>query len=206
VTRDAIGAFLDGLAASATPDAPPYIGIDESANSPVLFDAIGQLCNRNLASAAGPLWNERRVRSDGSILYMVGGKSRGLPPSEFLGKPARYARWDDKKVVSWLVAHFHSHDRLVLLSENGRLDPGGLCWLLQKNVGPVLAERHRNRFSLTVLFKTGKSTSPSTQRGSESSSSSGSLNLAMPNGCSSPAPPSERGKLAILAGAARTPS
>jgi hypothetical protein len=44
----------------------------------------------------------------------------------------------------------------VLLSENVRLDVGGLRWLLRSIVGPVLAERHRRRFSLTVLFKSGK--------------------------------------------------
>jgi len=157
VTPEDIGVFLDGLAASARPDAPPYIGVDECANSPVLFGAIAQLCNRKLASGAGPLWNQPRIRPDGSILYVMGGLPRSWPVSEFLySKRVDRATWDDEKVVSYLVAHFQSHDRLVLLSEDIKLDKGGLYWLRQNIVRPVLAERHRQRFSLTTLFKSGK--------------------------------------------------
>jgi hypothetical protein len=157
VTPEEFGVFLDGLPASATPDAPPYIGVDECANSPVLFNAIVQLCNRNLASGAGPLWNQRRVRPDGSILYVMGGLSRSWPVSDFLNsKRADHATWDDEKVVSCLLVQFHSDDRLVLLTENVRLDVGGLRSLLRSIAAPVLTERHRQRFSLTVLFKSGK--------------------------------------------------
>ena len=157
MTSEEFGVFLDGISASPTPDAPPYIGVDECANSPVLFNAIGQLSNRNLASGAGPLWNQRRARPDGSILYVMGGLSRSWPVTDFLdSKRADHATWDDEKVVSCLLAHFHGYDRLVLLSENVSTEVGGLHWLLKNNVEPVLAQRHRQRFSLTVLFKDGK--------------------------------------------------
>ena len=157
MTSEEIGVFLDGLTAAVRPNAPPYIGVDECANSPVLFGAIEQLCNRRLASGAGPLWNQRRVRPDGSVLYVMGGLSRSFAVSEFLhSKRAEHATWDDEKVVSCLLAHFQSYDRLVLLSENVKHNKGGLHWLLQEIVRPVLAERHRQRFSLTVLFKSGK--------------------------------------------------
>ena len=58
--------------------------------------------------------------------------------------------------MSYLLGHFHSYDRLVLLSENVSAEVRGLHWLLKNNVKPVLAERHRQRFSLTVLFKDGR--------------------------------------------------
>lgn len=154
MTNEEFGVFLDGLPPSATPADPPYIGVDECANSPMLFNAIGQLCNRNLASGAGPLWNQRREHADGEPLYVMGGLSRSWPVSDFLdSKPVKHATWDDEKVVSYLLAHFHGYDRLVLLSANFRLNEGGLRSLLRSITAPVLTERHRQRFSLTVLFK-----------------------------------------------------
>jgi ribosomal protein L40E len=68
--------------------------------------------------------------------------------------PARFGTPESyEKVVSCLLAHFHGYDRLVLLSANFRLNEGGLRSLLRSIAAPVLTERHRQRFSLTVLFK-----------------------------------------------------
>jgi len=154
VTNEEFGVFLDGLPPSATPGAPPYIGVDECANSSVLDAAIIQLGNRDLASGAGPLWNQRRERADGELLYVMGGPPRSWPVSDFLdSKPVKHATWDDEKVVSCLLAHFHGYDRFVLLTANFRLNEGGLRSLLRSIAAPVLTERHRQRFSLTVLFK-----------------------------------------------------
>ncbi len=154
VTNEEFGVFLDGLTAPATPDAPPYIGIDECVNSPVLDAAIVRLCNRGLASGAGPLWNQRRERADGEPLYVLGGLPRSWPASDLLdSKAVKYETWEDAKVVSYLLHHFYSRDRLVLLSADFRLNEGGLCSLLRSIAAPVLSERHRQRFSLTVLFK-----------------------------------------------------
>jgi hypothetical protein len=123
----------------------------------VLGKAVVQLCNRDLASGSGPLWNQLRVRPNGEPLYVLGGLPRSWPASDLLdSKPVKHATWEDAKVVSYLLGHFHGYDRLVLLSENVSAEVGGLHWLLKNNVKPILAERHRQRFSLSVLFKDGK--------------------------------------------------
>ena len=48
----------------------PLVVVDESLNDPKVEKAIIHLCNGGQASGSVPLWNERRVRQDGSIQYV----------------------------------------------------------------------------------------------------------------------------------------
>ena len=156
VTREDVSNLLDSIVSLQGTGIAPYVGLDECVNNPNLVETVASLCNRRLASAAGPLWNQRQVRRDGSIIYQMGGRSKSQPQYEFLGMPVEEITWDDEKVLTLLLAHFHSFDRLVLLTGNhAARDRNGLARLLRHVVSPVLSERHRQRFSLTVLFKKG---------------------------------------------------
>jgi len=155
VTRSDVDALLNGIVFSYDRLVTPYIGVDECVNNPKVVEAVTTLCNRNLASAAGPLWNQKQVRSDGSIVYQMGGRSKSQPKCDFLGMPVKGATWDDERVLTLLPAHFHSWDHPVLLTGDHGRDRDGLARLLRRVVKPVLSEKHHERFSLTVLFKRG---------------------------------------------------
>lgn len=161
--REELVTMLDHATAarpSASAD-PPFLGFDESVDNPMLFAAVVDLAERGHVSGASPLWNKKRIRSNGSIVYVWGGVTRGVPISDFAGKEdAKHATWPDEWVVSAILAYLGSYDRLVLLSENTGFDRDGLRWLLRNVVDPLLFGRHDNRFSLTALFKKGKTNWP----------------------------------------------
>lgn len=130
--------------------AVPMLAIDECLNHPLIEATVIQACNAGLANGAGPLWNQRRVRDDGSVCYVFGGAPRDYD-SSFIGKPAKHAVWDDQKVVCCLIPQLLSNN-VVLLSENIRFDKLGLRRILLNIVAPKL----NSTVSLTSLFKRGK--------------------------------------------------
>jgi hypothetical protein len=140
--------------AAAPRPSKPYLAIDECLNHPVVNAMVPRLCCADLVSGAGPLWNQRRIREDGSIVYAMGGVPRGTKSDHFdLGKPEKHASWDDELVVHYLTCLLVPHD-VVFLSENIRLDELGLRKLLRDCVAPSLDDR----VSLTGLFRRGKTT------------------------------------------------
>lgn len=140
--------------AEALRPAKPYLAIDECLNHPIVNAMVPRLCCANLVSGAGPLWNQRRIREDGTIVYAMGGVPRGTKSDHFdFGKPEKHASWDDEMVVRYLTCLLAPHD-VVFLSENTRFDEFGLRKLLRDHVAPTLDDR----VSLTGLFRRGKTT------------------------------------------------
>ena len=142
----------------------PYVGIDECCNHPLIHSISGTLLARRLAARVTPLWEERRIRTDGSALYVVGGLSKGdLPDADLgdVGVAERGARWDDQKVLAWLLGLFPAAHPVVLLTENTRMDELGLRWLLNNLVAPALAKRTNHHLSLSAIFKSGSTSYPS---------------------------------------------
>jgi hypothetical protein len=129
----------------------PLLAIDECLNHPIVKAAVLQACHAGLATGAMPLWNQRRVRADGSVCYFWGGIPRDFNAPFDVGKPEKYAIWDDQQVVYCLVAQLIVHN-VVLLTENIRFDAKGIRRLLRDVVGPKLDPT----VSLTGLFKRGK--------------------------------------------------
>jgi hypothetical protein len=148
---------FDQLTASvldnSLPDRPhePLLAIDECLNHPVVKSAVALACNEGLAIGADPLWNQRRVREDGSVCYVWGGVPRGFKAPFDVGKPEKHAVWDDQSVVYCLVAKL-IQSNVVLLTENIRFDEFGVRKLLRDVVAPKL----QDTVSLTALFKSGR--------------------------------------------------
>ena len=93
----------------------PFVGFDESVNNPTLSEAVVALLERCLLSGAGPLWNTRCKRPDGSIAYFWGGLTRKVSTAHEPGvKEVKGARWPDRWVVSMMLGHLLVYDRLIL--------------------------------------------------------------------------------------------
>jgi len=65
----------------------PIMAVDECLNDPITIKCVHELCSKGLVSGADPLWNQIRVREDGSIFYVLGGVSKNLELPFDAGKP-----------------------------------------------------------------------------------------------------------------------
>lgn len=140
-----------------------HLAVDECFNRKEIEQLILILRYYGIGRSAGPLWNERRERADGSTLYAFGGMSR-KEKERFsavfgdMGKPSKYASTSDRQVLDFLISHFFSSGKLVLLTENTRNNREGLRCILNEEIKPALSKCHNEKLSLLVLFKKGKTT------------------------------------------------
>lgn len=147
-------------------DRGPHICRDECANNQIVEATIKDLTTQGLAAGSSDLWNQVRVRTDGSLVCVMGGLPSGFSfPGLDFGKPRKHASWDDELVVYLVLAHFARYTRLVLLTEDTGTDHFGLRQLLKKYVKPYLSKNHLDRFSLTALFKKWRTHYPDYCRG-----------------------------------------
>jgi hypothetical protein len=139
-----------------------FIGVDECLNGKKIHSLLTALLEKGLASAVGPLWQQKRIRDDGSRLTLV----RMLPydfartrdsrnPQLDYGTPAKHQSFSDAQVVRLLVWHLERFDRVILLTNNIRQDANGLRMLLSQQVMPKLSASD-HKLSLVGLFKKGK--------------------------------------------------
>ena len=138
-----------------------FVGYDECLNRKEIQTLVSDLCDRGLIRSHAPLWWEQRLRSDGSLLYSYGGVSRSNPTQMAAldgdaGVPVKYQSYEDRQVVDYLVTHFLSYGRLIVLTENTRNNDEGLRRILNEEVAPLLEASENKKFGLTVLFKRGK--------------------------------------------------
>jgi hypothetical protein len=158
-----IGSFIRTMTRGSVEQrrSKPFVGIDECLNRTEIDRLTTRLLRSGRIDSSGPLWFQTRVNDGIPIGSFMGGVDRdsafrrenSLLPD--IGVPLKHDTWSDFRVVQFLVAHFHSYDRLVLLSENIKKDINGLRTILNKIVAPALADRE-DRPSLTALFKKGK--------------------------------------------------
>jgi len=142
-------------------DRGPLICLDESLNNQTVQATIETLLKRGLAADSCYLWSQPRIRTDGSLVSVMGGLRRHVSiPGLDLGRPAKYLSWDDRLVVYRLLAHFTTYTTLVLLTENTKTAQFGLRRLLRIYVKPYLSTNHLDRFSLTALFKKWRTNYP----------------------------------------------
>lgn len=127
-----------------------YLAIDESSDHPTVRTATRASLKAGIISGAGPVWNQRRERDDGSIGYAAGGMPRDLAHQLDWGKPQKHVSWPDTHVILWVVGLLNTHD-VVFVSENLRQDNLGVRRLLSKHVAPCLDQS----FSLVGYFKRG---------------------------------------------------
>jgi hypothetical protein len=140
--------------APGTGSKTPLVCLDECVRGPAVKDLVLRLCEDGLAAGTMPLWNERRIRQDGSILYVWGGVDRSRPFSN-AGIPDK-ASWDDQEVVYTAVSQLYDYPRVVILTENTKRDTCGLRDILNKQVAPLLSPTLQQTRSLTTLFVTIK--------------------------------------------------
>lgn len=137
---------------------PPVIAIDECCDHPMIQDMAIKLLLAGYADRSTPLWNQRRVRKDGSILYVLGGLSKTDIKREDCdqGVSQKGARWDDQMVLHLLLGNLYHRNPVVLLSENTKMDRFGLRRLLREVVAPALSRRADDHLAIIALFKKGK--------------------------------------------------
>lgn len=138
-----------------------FIGIDECFNRSEIKILVAKLLNEGLARSANSLWIEQRLLVDGSTLYAYGGVSKNDESTMVLlngdiGKPVKYVSYEDLQVVDYLITHFFSYGKIVLLTENTKNNQNGLRRVLNEQIQPALVEHHGDKLSLTTLFKKGK--------------------------------------------------
>ncbi len=138
-----------------------FVGIDECFNRSEIKTLVAEILNKGLVRSTSALWWEQRLLADCSILYAYGGVSKNDKSQMVLldgdvGKPIKYESYDDWQVVDYLITHFLSYGRIVLLTENTKNNQNGLRCILNEQIQPALAKHHNNKLSLTALFKRGK--------------------------------------------------
>lgn len=138
-----------------------FLGIDECLKRNEIFRLASDLTENNIIRASAPLWWERRTLSDGRELYAYGGVSQDNASQMVLldgdvGKPIKYSSYDDSMIVDYLITHFLSYGRLVLLTENTKNNENGLRRLLDNQIHPILEEFNGGKLALVVLYRTGK--------------------------------------------------
>jgi hypothetical protein len=155
-----IAGFLKNLPviAKGSGKETPFLGIDECLNRKEIRELVQVVEARGLVEMAMPLWYETRQKDDvitGTFLGGVDRDSRLREPNALIadiGTPVRHRSWTDYQVVLALVANFNPYDKLIVLSENIKMDVAGLRSLLNDVVGPALRDR-ADGLSLTGLFK-----------------------------------------------------
>lgn len=138
-----------------------FLGIDECLKRNEIFRLASDLTENNMIRSSAPLWWERRTRLDGSELYAYGGISKDNASQITLldgdlGKPVKYSSYDDSMIIDYLITHFLSYGKLVLLTENTKNNENGLRRLLDKQIHPMLEEFSGGKLALVVLYRTGK--------------------------------------------------
>ena len=138
-----------------------FVGVDECFNRSEIKLLVSKLLNEGLARSSNSLWVEQRLLDDGSILHAYGGLSKKDKSSMVLldgniGNPVKHASFEDLQVVDYLITHFFSYGKIVLLTENTKNNQNGLRRILNEQIQPALAKHHSNKLCLTALFKRGK--------------------------------------------------
>lgn len=128
-----------------------FLAVDECCDHPLVRDTSSALFHADLLHGVSPVWNQRRVREDGSVCYSVGGAT-AQPNSQLeWGSPELGASWPDTHVILWVVGLLSVSD-CIFVSENTRNDEMGVRNLLRNHVGPNIAAPVR----LVGFFKKGK--------------------------------------------------
>lgn len=138
-----------------------FVGIDECFNRAEIEELIFSLLNKGIARSASPLWMEKRICADGTVLHATGGvprKSRERISSMLgdISKPIKYESSDDRQIVDLLINNFFSYGKIVLLTENIRNNQNGLRRILNEEIQPALSQYNGGKLCLVVLFKIGK--------------------------------------------------
>jgi len=127
------------------------IAVDECCNNLEVENLGISLLKKDAIHGVDPVWNQRRIRRNGSILYSVGGAIIRNDPHMDWGKPAKGVSFPDHHVLGWVLAILSRVD-VILISENTRTDIHGLYRLLQNAVRPNLGPPAK----LVCCFKKGK--------------------------------------------------
>jgi hypothetical protein len=137
------------------------LAIDEGLNNEEHIGGLGRrLINAGIANIVVPLWYQQRIDRQGQR-FVVSGSS--LSPSSLwpdIGRPVRGTSWPDERVVSMLVAHFSSCDRLCLLTQNTKRDRAGLWATLTREVAPAIEAIKPKHLGLLVLVQSPTMTLP----------------------------------------------
>lgn len=101
-----------------------------------------------------PMWDQARIRDDGTWIHVRAGVVNGFPPGEDTGKPAKHASFSDEMVAQTICAHLLSYD-VVFISENTKLNEKGIRSLIRK-----AAISLQGGVQLAALYKRGRTSYP----------------------------------------------
>jgi hypothetical protein len=142
---------------------PPMIAVDECINKEEVRNTIQDLCKRGLASGYNNVWDQTRIRNDGSevTIMPITGQIKHLKRSGVeVGTHMPRSSCDDQRVVGKVISLLAWFNKVVLLSEDLRLDQFGLRRLLTNHIGPFISGSHQSKFSLTTLLKNSTTSLP----------------------------------------------
>jgi hypothetical protein len=134
-------------------EGPPFVGVDESLNDPMVESMLRRLAARGLIAGVAPLWSEPRIRPSGERFHVSGSAAKLVHKMD--GGTSRrdpaFPSTADEVIVALLVTHFLSYDRLCLLTADVKRNVDGIWWIAHKEVGPALQQLEPFRLGLLAL-------------------------------------------------------
>jgi len=137
----------------------PMIAVDECLNGKTISDMIQDLCKMGLASGSRNVWNQTRIRNDGSevTIMPITGQIKHLKISGVdVGTHIPQSSCVNQRVVGNVISLLALFNKVVLLSKDLKQDELGLRRLLTNYIEPYISKNHQNKFSLTTLLKNSR--------------------------------------------------
>lgn len=129
------------------------IGVDECVAQAPVAEVVKELVGTGLATMAFPMWQERRVQADGTVISTVGTPSSDSASTFDGGNALLVTVGLTIRLSPWQIAYLYSYRRVIILSANRMGDRTGLRSLLRNEVAPVLNRDTSHGLSLQLLLQ-----------------------------------------------------
>ena len=125
------------------------LAVDECCNNGEIVALAEKLLRGNYIDGCFPIWDQARVRADGTVIHVSAGYLGSVPPDFDWGTPKKHHSFPDSVVAQLVETYVKSYD-VFFLSENTKMNEGGIRGLL-RNASGRATDTH-----LVALYKKGK--------------------------------------------------
>lgn len=132
---------------------PRILTIDECCNNGDIAALAERVLGSKDVDGYFPIWDQARVREDGTVINVRGGYTEAGPPDFDWGKPKKHHSFPDLLIAQMIEDQVKDYD-VFFLSENTKMNEGGVRKLLSGN-----ANRNPNTH-LVAIYKKGNTGYP----------------------------------------------